>query len=83
MKSHMLEQGGSESYTEARLLTLTVFLQKEEGRMFRHIWSQVKRRCDQSAYRIFFRIADFDPEDVVQQPVNGLFFVKHEYELHN
>lgn len=29
MKSHMLEQGGPETYTEARLLTLTVFLQKE------------------------------------------------------
>lgn len=83
MKSNMLEQGGPESYPEARLLTLTVFLQREQEKILRHIESQVKRRYDQSSYRIFFRIADFDPEDVVQQPVNGLFLVEHEYELHN
>lgn len=34
-------------------------------------------------YRIFLRIADFDPENVVQQPVNGLLLVEHEDELHN
>lgn len=36
-----------------------------------------------SAYRIFLRIADFDPENVVQQPVDGLLLVEHEYELNN
>ena len=35
------------------------------------------------AYRIFFRIADFDPENVVQQPVDGLLLVEHEDELNN
>ena len=38
---------------------------------------------DHSAYRIFLRIADFDPEDVVQQPVDGLLLVEHEDELNN
>lgn len=36
-----------------------------------------------SAYRIFLRITDFDPENVVQQPVDGLLLVEHEDELNN
>lgn len=36
-----------------------------------------------SAYRIFLRIADFDPENVVQQPVDWLLLVEHEDELNN
>lgn len=83
MKSHMLKQGRPESYAEAGLLALAVFLQKESERMLRKCYGEVKHCGDQGAYRIFFRIADFDPENVVQQPVNGLFFVEHEYELHN
>lgn len=34
-------------------------------------------------YRIFLRIADFDPENMVQQPINGLLLVEHENELNN
>lgn len=34
-------------------------------------------------YRVFLRIADFDPQNVVQQPVDGLLLVEHEDELHN
>ena len=36
-----------------------------------------------SAYRIFLRVADFDPQDVVQQPIDGLLLVEHEDELNN
>lgn len=35
------------------------------------------------AYSVFLRVADFDPEDVVQQPVDGLLLVEHEDELHD
>lgn len=34
-------------------------------------------------YRILLWIADFDPEDVVQQPVDGFLLVKHEDELND
>lgn len=36
-----------------------------------------------SDYRIFLWIADFDPENMVQQPVNGLLFIEHEDKLNN
>lgn len=32
---------------------------------------------------IFFRVADFHPENVVQEPVNGFLLIKHKDELHN
>ncbi len=34
-------------------------------------------------YGIFLWVAYFDPEYVIQQPINGLFLVKHEDKLHN
>ncbi len=38
-------------------------------------------KSNYGAYRVFFRIANFDPENVVQQPVDGLLLVEHEDEL--
>lgn len=34
-------------------------------------------------YCIFLRVADFHPEDVIQQPVNGFVLIEHQDELHN
>ena len=34
-------------------------------------------------YCIFFWIADFDPENVIHEPVNRLVFVKHEEKFNN
>lgn len=34
-------------------------------------------------YRIFFRVADFYPENMVQEPVNRLILIEHKYEFHN
>lgn len=33
-------------------------------------------------YGIFLRVADFHPENVIQQPVNRLLLVEHKYEFH-
>lgn len=34
-------------------------------------------------YCIFFRVADFHPKNVVQEPINGLLLIEHKYEFHN
>lgn len=33
------------------------------------------------SYRILLRVADFDPENMVQEPINGLLLIEHEDEL--
>ncbi|KAG7220955.1 hypothetical protein INR49_010204 [Caranx melampygus] len=83
VESHVLKQGGPEPYTQAGFLTLAVFLEKQRGGKYVTCSSQAALfpYSNHSAHRIFFRIADFDPEDVVQQPVNGLLLVEHEDEL--
>ena len=41
------------------------------------------RLCAGSAHRILLRIADLHPQNMVQEPVDGLVPVEHEDELHN
>lgn len=39
--------------------------------------------CAAPAHRILLGVADLHPQDVIQEPVNGLVPVEHEDELHN
>lgn len=38
---------------------------------------------NKATHRILLRVAHFDPHDVVEQPVDGFVFVKHQHELHD
>lgn len=35
------------------------------------------------SYTVFLWVTHFDPEDVIQQPVDGFILMKHQKEFHN
>lgn len=50
---------------------------------FAHTQQNIPLQQRLFTYCIFLRIADFHPEDVIQQPVNGFVLIEHQDELHN
>jgi len=50
---------------------------------FAHTQQKVSLQQRLFTYRVFLRVADFHPEDVIQQPVNGFVLIEHQDELHD
>lgn len=50
---------------------------------FAHAQNKVSLQWRLFTYCVFLRVADFDPKDVIQQPVNGFVLIEHQDELHD